>query len=855
MGKRIFAALVLAAAMVSTSFAATAPDTLWSTATPTGIAIKTTAINASGEIVIAGVTAAAPLNVACFKQAGDKSFTWTTNRFDLNGRGATLASLKVNGMTVTSSKITIVGSFAMATGSDTLFVLQIDPATGTQTSLFVANVGSRAADIVKSGSGYVVLGTSVSGANNLITTWAVDSAAVSVSATPLTALANYIPGTIKVASNGWNIFTCSTVGGVLYLKGFNGTTQTSSALVSGSADTTYMSSSYVILNSDIPFVTYTETGSNGAKAAIFNAAISTNPSVQSITSIISSAQVRGVAQDAFGYIVSGTFSNKIWLSRITLAGALSWQYQSTVAGRIALSKCLVLRTNGEAVYGAANGTTYYIQNSDREGIATFTPNAVSFSSERGATLPASQNVLVGNSNSATFGSLIATISYGSGSNWLQVGVTGTGNAQTIANSVTTNNLTVGSYSATVVVTGNYLRTATSASYSVTLVISDTTKPTVNITTPSAIRSNTTTTIKWTATDASGVASRLVEAYNGSQWVTVGTPTADTILWAVPTLAAPTDSARYRVTIVDASPNANTTVSLSMPFRIDTAITNAPVVTISMPAQLSMGTTYQVTWTESAPSSPIASRVLLFSQNNGTTYDTLASPTSNSYIWTIPSTPINQCRMRIVATAVNSRVGTGTSGQFAILDLTPPSVSGVALAPSGNNKYRAGSIQEIDWVANDNVNVTRRIIAYSTNGTTWNQISDENSNTGVYVWTVPTDTADNAYIKVTVYDARGNTNFSVSAGFKIVSAITGIAGRTFNVSDYFGISTMGKTVRLGVNAGAYNVKVYDVAGRLMMSRNAVASQGMYQSLPVMSSSALIVRLEQAGKMLTKKVMPQ
>jgi hypothetical protein len=138
------------------------------------------------------------------------------------------------------------------------------------------------------------------------------------------------------------------------------------------------------------------------------------------------------------------------------------------------------------------------------------------------------------------------------------------------------------------------------------------------------------------------------------------------------------------------------------------------------------------------------------------------------------------------------------------------------------------------------------------------LSDDNSNAGVYVWSLPADTALTAWVKITVYDARGNTNNAVSAApFKIMTTpgTLIVALHTALSSDYFGISTMGKTVRCGVNAGSFHVSVYDVAGRLMMSRSSVAGQSMYQDIPMSASNACIVRLEQAGKILTKKVMPQ
>ena len=389
-----------------------------------------------------------------------------------------------------------------------------------------------------------------------------------------------------------------------------------------------------------------------------------------------------------------------------------------------------------------------------------------------------------------------------------------------------------------------------------LVDNDTTKPSLSITSPSSLRAGTAYTIRWTASDASGIAFRTVDFYNGSTWVTIGTPlSVDTLSWTVATAYAPTDSCRFRITVVDASPNANMTIGFSSWFTIDTICYDR--VAITMPAQISIGISYKITWIEDTCSQHIISRVLLWSKNSGTTYDTLAKPTTNSFIWNVPSSAIGPCRARIVVTYATSRTVTATSGAFAILDLTPPSIS--ITNPNGGEQWRVNSIQQIKWTASDNVGVTRRIIAYTTNGTTFNTISDDNSNTGVFLWQLPTDSANTAWVKISVYDARGNKVDAISAApFKILSstAIVRNAHHAFtSASDYFGISTTGKTIQCGVNAGAYSVKVYDLAGRLLISRNAVATQEMYQNIPVKSSNVSIVRLEQAGKIITKKVMLQ
>jgi len=98
------------------------------------------------------------------------------------------------------------------------------------------------------------------------------------------------------------------------------------------------------------------------------------------------------------------------------------------------------------------------------------PTSLSFSATAGGANPAAQNVSVTNSGSGTLADVTTSISYGSGSNWLSVSRSGSGNSQTLANSVNIAGLAAGTYTATVSV---YSTGASNSpqSYSVTLTVS------------------------------------------------------------------------------------------------------------------------------------------------------------------------------------------------------------------------------------------------------------------------------------------------------------------------------------------------------------------------------------------------
>jgi len=77
------------------------------------------------------------------------------------------------------------------------------------------------------------------------------------------------------------------------------------------------------------------------------------------------------------------------------------------------------------------------------------PSSLTFSATAGGANPAAQNVSVTNSGSGTLADVTTSISYGSGSNWLTVTRSGSGNSQTLANSVNISGLAAGTYTATV----------------------------------------------------------------------------------------------------------------------------------------------------------------------------------------------------------------------------------------------------------------------------------------------------------------------------------------------------------------------------------------------------------------------
>jgi beta-lactamase superfamily II metal-dependent hydrolase len=103
------------------------------------------------------------------------------------------------------------------------------------------------------------------------------------------------------------------------------------------------------------------------------------------------------------------------------------------------------------------------------------------------------------------------------------------------------------------------------------------------------------------------------------------------------------------------------------------------------------------------------------------------------------------------------------------DTEPPVVA--VVAPNGGESWEAGTVHDITWTATDNVGVTSIDIYYSTTGAggPFTEIATDESNDGVYPWTVPNDPSTDCYVKVVAFDAATNNAEDVSdAAFAITS---------------------------------------------------------------------------------------
>lgn len=111
----------------------------------------------------------------------------------------------------------------------------------------------------------------------------------------------------------------------------------------------------------------------------------------------------------------------------------------------------------------------------------------------------------------------------------------------------------------------------------------------------------------------------------------------------------------------------------------------------------------------------------------------------------------------------------------VIDATAPTMKTSTLkSPNGGEKWEAATQHDIVWEPGDitdtNIEDTPIMLEYTADGKTWNKITENQANDGVYAWMVPGDRLGNAKVRLTATDKTGNKATDVSdANFTIAAA--------------------------------------------------------------------------------------
>jgi hypothetical protein len=412
---------------------------------------------------------------------------------------------------------------------------------------------------------------------------------------------------------------------------------------------------------------------------------------------------------------------------------------------------------------------------------------------------------------------------------------------------------------------------------------DTTPPEVTVVRPNGgevLYVGTQDTIKWIATDNVGVDTVTIyySVDGGGTYpctVATGEPNDSTYVWTIPSTLS--DNCKVKVVAYDVFSNEGSDTSDS-PFTIaPPPDVTPPQVTVVRPnggEVFYSGSQDTIKWV-ATDNVGVDSVNLYYSTDGGNTFPyTIATsePNDSTYIWTIPGTLSDSCRVKVVAYDAALNQGSDTSdNNFTIAlppDVTPPQVT--VVRPNGGEVFYVGSQDTIKWVATDNVGVDSVNIYYSIDGgaTFPYTVATSEPNDSVYVWTIPDTSSDECIVKIVAYDPSLNTGEDTSdARFSIHSQIgtrpvpeVASFGLMQNYPNPFNPMTR---IEFSLDErGLISVRIYDISGELIKTlvqetmsagRHSVLWNGQDEHGSPVASGVYVCRFETKDKEAMRKVV--
>jgi Leucine-rich repeat (LRR) protein len=242
------------------------------------------------------------------------------------------------------------------------------------------------------------------------------------------------------------------------------------------------------------------------------------------------------------------------------------------------------------------------------------------------------------------------------------------------------------------------------------------------------------TITWNSTGSIANVKIEYSTDSGGSWniIAASTPNNGSYSWTVPNTPSNNCLVKVSDTAGPASDSSNAVFTIA---EQRTITVNAP----NGGQRWFINSDYSVTW---ATTGSISNVMIEYSINNGSSWSTVVSSTTNSgsYNWTIPNTPSNNCLVRISDTsgpAVDVSNGVFTIDPFPTLTVQ---------VPNGGQSWVEGNTETITWTYTGTIATVD--IEYSANGgTSWNSIASSTANTGSYNWVIPAVDSGNCLVRV------------------------------------------------------------------------------------------------------------
>ncbi len=258
-------------------------------------------------------------------------------------------------------------------------------------------------------------------------------------------------------------------------------------------------------------------------------------------------------------------------------------------------------------------------------------------------------------------------------------------------------------------------------------------------------------------DASGTYSVYYSSNGGSSYSFLADVTGNFYTWTLPTTSTITAKVKvydkaYSSCVSDES-NANFTIRPAKP------LLTAPNGGEKLNPQCS----YNITWDKAKMYTSVT---LQYSTNNGSTWNSIISSTSNTgtCAWTVPfiaNTDTTKCLVRIMNNGDPTFTYDTSNAVFTIK--APYKLT----YPNGGETIETCKSYTITWENNDNCTFDKTLYYSTDNGSTWTAFAYPANNLSSYIWTVPAGlSGTNCRIKVQNYNY--STRYDISdAVFTII----------------------------------------------------------------------------------------
>jgi len=350
-------------------------------------------------------------------------------------------------------------------------------------------------------------------------------------------------------------------------------------------------------------------------------------------------------------------------------------------------------------------------------------------------------------------------------------------------------------------------------------------------------------VTWTSSGTSNGVKIEYSTDNGESWSNVIASIPDTGVypWTIPD--TPSDSCLVRV--------ADTNGSLSDTSDAIFKISPIPFITVISPnggEDFQVDSIHDVTWTSSGTSGGV---LIQYSTDSGSSWSNVIAsmPDTGAYPWTIPDTPSDSCLVRVADT--NENLADTSDAIFKISPIPYITIT----APNGGEDWGRSYSYNITWTSSGTSGGVR--VEYSiNNGESWLDVIAVIPDTGVYYWTIPTDTTSDSCL-MRISDTTGNPADTSDSLFAIVS-VTSIP--IPKLPKVYSLNTK------GINAGnlfeikyafpektEFKLEVYDIKGTKIKEISEENPAGFYSTKIDMSgkpAGVYFIRMEANGKKFTK-----